>query len=142
MSSVFLFLLVCLILSRAPACHIHTPVQFTRAKKIKDQKLRLRNSDARNEGIETGAVVTSRRRLSGIERGKGLCYQWIAKGQWSRGGQCSVRHEGHERARPTPKKRSTFRATKHQEVEARRDEGASEAEAGLGSSIVSRAKTS
>ena len=33
----------------------------TMVKRRKDQKLRLRNFDARNERVETGAVVTSRR---------------------------------------------------------------------------------
>ena len=75
----------------------------TMVKRSIDQKLRLRNFDARNEKIETGAVVTSRRGLSGIERGKGICYQWKAKGQCSRGDQCSFRHESHDRAKPTPK---------------------------------------
>ena len=37
-----------------------------------DQKLRLRNSDARHENIETGAVVKSRKGLSGVEIGKVL----------------------------------------------------------------------
>ena len=68
-----------------------------------EQKLRLRNFDAQNERIETGTVVTSRRGLSGIEEGKGVRYQWKAKGQCSKGDQCSFRHEGHERAKPTPK---------------------------------------
>ena len=36
-----------------------------------DQKLRLRNFDARHEKIETGAMVKSRRGLSGVERGQG-----------------------------------------------------------------------
>ena len=53
----------------------------TMVKRSIDQKLRLRDFDARNERIETGAVFTSRRGLSGIERGKGVCYQWKAKGQ-------------------------------------------------------------
>ena len=66
-------------------------------------KLRLRNFDARNENIETGAVVTSLRGYSGIERGKGICYQWKAKGQCSKGDQCSFRHESHDREKPTPK---------------------------------------
>ena len=35
-----------------------------------DQKLRLRNFDARNERLEAGAVVPSRRGLRSIERGK------------------------------------------------------------------------
>ena len=75
----------------------------TMVKRRKDQKLRLRNFDARNERIETGAVVTSRKGLSGKERGKGTCYQWKAKGQCSRGDQCSFRHESNDRAKPTPK---------------------------------------
>ena len=72
-------------------------------KRSIDQKLRLRNSDARNEKTETGAVVTSRRGLSCIERGNGICYQWKAEGQCSRGDQGSFRHETHDRAKPTPK---------------------------------------
>ena len=39
-----------------------------------DQKLRLRNFNARNEKVETGAVVASRRGSSGVERGQGVCY--------------------------------------------------------------------
>ena len=61
----------------------------TMVKRSKDQKLRLRTFDARSERIETGAVVTSRRRSSGIERGQGVCYKWKAKGQCSRGDRCS-----------------------------------------------------
>ena len=69
-----------------------------------DQKLRLRNSVARDEKIETGAVVKSRKGSSGLERGKGICYQWKAKGQCSRGDQCSFRHECHTLApKSTPK---------------------------------------
>ena len=84
---------------------IHQKVSMPNYQKLKttvkisvDQKLRLRNFDARNEKIET-----SRRGLSGIERGKGICYQWKAQWQCSRGDRCSFRHEGHERAKPTPK---------------------------------------
>ena len=53
----------------------------TMVKRSVDQKLSLRNFDARNERIETGAVVTSRRGSSGIERGKAVCNQWKATGQ-------------------------------------------------------------
>ena len=66
----------------------------TMVKRSKDKKLRLRNFDARNERIETGAVVTNRRGLSGVERRQGFCYQRKAKGQCSRGDKCSFRHEG------------------------------------------------
>ena len=70
----------------------------TMVKRSKDQKLRLRNFDARHERIETGAVVKSRKGLSGVERGKGKCYQWEEKGQCSKGDQCSFRHESNDRA--------------------------------------------
>ena len=44
------------------------------------------------------------RDLSGVERGKGFCYQWKAKGQGSKEDQCSFWHESTERAPiPTPK---------------------------------------
>ena len=69
-----------------------------------DQKLRLRNFDARNERNETGAVVTSRTKLSGIERRQGVGYQWKAEGQYSRGDQCRSRHDGDERAKINTKK--------------------------------------
>ena len=43
----------------------------TMVKRSTDQKLRLRNFDARNERlVVVGAVVTSLRELSGVERGK------------------------------------------------------------------------
>ena len=75
----------------------------TMEKRSIDQKLRLRNFDARNERIETGAVVTNRRRRRGVERGQGECYQWKAKGQCSRGDKCRFRHDEEKRAKPTPK---------------------------------------
>ena len=46
----------------------------TMAKKSIDQKLRLRNFDARHGKIETGAVVKSRKGLRGFERGSGICH--------------------------------------------------------------------
>ena len=75
----------------------------TMVKRSIDQKLRLRNFDARHENIETGAVVKNRIGMSGIERGKGICYQWREKGQCSKGDQCSFRHKSNDRAKPTPK---------------------------------------
>ena len=45
----------------------------------------LRNFDARHEKIETGAVVNNGKGLSGVERGRGFCYQWKEKGQCSNG---------------------------------------------------------
>ena len=52
----------------------------TMVKRSIDYKLRLRNFDARHEKIKTGAVVKNHRGLSGVERGKGICYQWKEKG--------------------------------------------------------------
>ena len=43
----------------------------TMVKRSIDQKLRFRNTDARNDRIETGAVVTNRRGQRGVERGQG-----------------------------------------------------------------------
>ena len=51
----------------------------TMVKRRKDQKLRLRNFDARHAKIDTGAVVKSRKGLIGVERGKGMCYRWKEK---------------------------------------------------------------
>ena len=48
-------------------------------------------------------MVKSQKGLSGVERGKGICYQWKEKGQCSKGDQCSFRHESNDRAKPTPK---------------------------------------
>ena len=67
------------------------------------KRRRIRNFDARHEKIETGAVVTGHRELSGVERGESICYQWREKEQCSKGDQCSFRHERNDRAKPTPK---------------------------------------
>ena len=54
----------------------------TTVKRRKDQKLRLRNFDARRR---KGSI--------GVEGGKGIRYQWKDKGQCSKGDQCSFQHE-------------------------------------------------
>ena len=79
----------------------------TMVKRSIDQKLRLRNYDARNERIEIGAMVTNRRGQRGVERGTGECYQWKAKWQCSRGDSCSFRHDENKRAKSTPKSASS-----------------------------------
>ena len=126
---------------------IHQKISMPNYQKLKtmvkrsiDQKLRLRNFDARSEKIETGAVVTSHTGLSGIERGQGVCHQWKAKGQCSMGDQCSFRHQSHDRAKPTPKPLHPL-SHQHQEVEVCRGKEA-QAEASRGSPTDSRAKTS
>ena len=89
---------------------IHRQISMPNYQKLKtmvkrsiDQKLRLRNFDARHEKIETGAVVKDRKGMSGVEGGTGICHQWKEKGQCSKGDPCSFRHENNDRARPTPK---------------------------------------
>ena len=75
----------------------------TIVKKSSNQKLRLRNFDARHERIEAGAVVKNRKGLIGVEGGKGICYQWKEEGQCSKGDQCSFWHESNDRAqKPEP----------------------------------------
>ena len=72
----------------------------------KEEKIRnfdCKLFDARHEKIGTVAVVKSLKGLSGVERGKGICYQWKRKRQWSKGDQCSFQHESNDRAKPTPK---------------------------------------
>ena len=70
----------------------------TMVRRSIDQKNRLRSVGARHGRIETGAVVKNRKGMSGFEGGKGTCYQWKEKGQFSKGYQCSFRHESNERA--------------------------------------------
>ena len=69
----------------------------TMVKRRKDQKLRLRNIDARHGRLESG-VVRSRKGGIGVEGGTGICYQWKEKGQCSQGDRCSFRHETQARA--------------------------------------------
>ena len=108
-----------------------------------DQTLWLRNFDARHEKIETGAVVKSQKGLSGVEKGKGICYQWKEKEQCSKGDQCCFWHESNDRAKPTPKAAPTSepQSPKH-EVEVCRENETPEAEASLRSSIDRRVNTS
>ena len=48
-------------------------------------------------------MVKSQKGLSGVEGGKGTCYQWKEKGHLSKGDSCSFRHENNDRAqKPTP----------------------------------------
>ena len=89
---------------------IHQKISMPNYQKLKtmvkrsiDQKLRLREFQARHERIETGAVVKNRKGMSGHEGGKRVCCQWKAKGQCSKRDQCSFWHESNDRAKSTPK---------------------------------------
>ena len=57
----------------------------TMVKRSTEQKIRSHNVQARNERIEAGAVVTSRRGQKGVARGLGESCQWKAKRQCSKG---------------------------------------------------------
>ena len=70
----------------------------TMVKGSLDQKLRSRNFDARHGRIETGEMVKNRKEPTGVERGKGTCYQWKEKDQCSKGDKCSFWHESNDRA--------------------------------------------
>ena len=67
-----------------------------------DQKLRLRNFDASHEKMKQVQWLQVGGDQVVLKGDKG-CYQWEAKGHCSRGDQCSFRHDGYERAKPTPK---------------------------------------
>ena len=73
------------------------PKLKTMVKGSMDQKLRLRNFDARHGRIETGAVVKNRKGLLGVEGGNGICYQWKEKRPCSKGDRCSLWHESNDR---------------------------------------------
>ena len=71
----------------------------TMVKRCIDQKLRLRNFDARYGRIESGDVIESRKGIIGVEGGKGICYQWKEKCQCSQVDRCSFRHDTKYRAK-------------------------------------------
>ena len=96
---------------------ISVPNYQTTVTRSFDQKLRLRNFDARHGRIESGAVMKSRKGLSGVEGGKGICYQWKERGQCSKRDQCSTAATPSEpalsRGRSVSKKRSIRDKSNH-----------------------------
>ena len=70
----------------------------TMVKRSMDQRLRLRNFDARHGRTESGAVVKSRKGLIDVEGGKRFLLPVERKGQCSQGDRCSFRHETQVRA--------------------------------------------
>ena len=109
----------------------------TMVKRSIHQKLRLRKFDARNEMVETGAVVTSSRGFSGIERKKrGLLSVESERAVFERRPLriTVVRNRDKKPLHPL--------SHQHQEVELRREKGTSEAGVRLGRPIDSCAETS
>ena len=83
---------------------IHQKISVPNYEKLKtivkrciDQKLCLRNFDARRGRFESWAVVKSQKGLIGVEGGKGICYQWKEKGQCLQGDCCCFRHDTQDR---------------------------------------------
>ena len=96
-------------------------IKLQTEERYRSESRSLRNFDARNERIETGAVVTTRRGQRGVESGQGECYQWKAQGQCSRGDTCSFRHDQDKRAKPTPKTAPPSEPPTPRGVEVRRE---------------------
>ena len=94
---------------------IHQKISMPNHQKLKtmgkrniDQKLRLRNFDARHGRIETGAVVKNRKGLSGErgavstrERDSLHDLRLLSSDQCSNGDRCSFHHEAQDRAQKT-----------------------------------------
>ena len=56
--------------------------------------MRTRNFRIRDEIVERRAVTKNQKgKKAYVERKVGECYQWRAKGQCSKGGSCSFRHD-------------------------------------------------
>ena len=72
-------------------------------KRSIDQKLRLRNFDARIEGIENRDIGHESQVPAWCWKRTCECYQWKATGQCSRGDRCSFWHDQNKRAKLTPK---------------------------------------
>ena len=75
----------------------------TMVKRSLEQKIKARNSETRDEMIETGAVVKNRREKRWIAPGLRDCHHYKAQGQCSKGDTCSFRHEGPKSGKWTPK---------------------------------------
>ena len=104
----------------------------TMVKRCIDQKLRLRNSDVRTERSETGAVVSRRRELSGIEIAiNGKQKDSVGEDTNAVSG-ATVMSVQNRHQKPLH-----LRSHKHQEVEVRREVGVHR-----GSPIDSRGQTS
>ena len=73
----------------------------TMVKRSIEQNLRMKNFEARTGNVETSAVVKNQRMKQREQRSLGECWQWEANGQYSKGDNCSSRHDINKRARTT-----------------------------------------
>ena len=84
----------------------------TMVKRTIEQNLRMKDFEARNGYHETNAVVKNQGTKQRGQRILGDCWQWKAKGQCSKGDNCSFRHDLNKRAKstqPKPSQRSSTR---------------------------------
>ena len=74
----------------------------TMASRHLDQMIRTQNFMVRNQRIDTGVLVKTRK-VEKCQRGRRTaeCCLWKAKGQCSKGDSCSVRHEDNQRGKKT-----------------------------------------
>ena len=73
----------------------------TMVKRSIEQDSRNRNFGARNGNYVRNAVVKNQGTKQRVLRILGYCWQWKANGQWSKGDNCSFRHDLDKRAKPT-----------------------------------------
>ena len=92
-------------------------------KRSIEQNFRNKNFEGRNGNFETSAVVKSQGTKQREQRSLGDCWQWKAKGQCSKGDNCSFRHEINKRAKltqpnPSPSSSSRQNERNHREPDA------------------------
>ena len=97
-------------------------------KRSIEQEIRNKNFGARNGNYETNAVVKNQRVKQREQRILGDCWQWKANGQYSKGDNCSFRHDINKRAKstqPNPSQRDLLRSRErkmHREPEVPEEE--------------------
>ena len=73
----------------------------TLVKRSIDQDLRSRNCEARNGRVEPNIFCQASEGQRRVLKGQGECWQWQASWQFSKGDNCSFRHDEKKRAKPT-----------------------------------------
>ena len=73
----------------------------TMVKRSIEQDIRNKHSGARNGNYERNAVVKNPGAKQRVRRILGDCWQWESHGQWSRGDNCSFRHDINKRGKMT-----------------------------------------
>ena len=83
----------------------------TMVKRSIEHDLRNKNFGARNGNYERNAVVKNQGTRQRGQKILGDCWQWEAKGQCSKGDNCSFRHDINKRAKMTQPNPDFFHAT-------------------------------